>query len=322
MNPSPTAGHSPCPEFRQAVWDDDLAALVTSLTGDWLAEDLADECDWTSISTVDASAVSELAVVSRGPGVVAGLPVAAAVAAGVSPLLVVQPMVSDGVTVAAGQSLATLAGPTRAVLTAERTMLNALGRLSGIATAVRRLVDAVAGHPCRVYDTRKTVPGWRALDKYAVRAGGGWNHRSGLYDAILIKDNHLAAARAAGHDPASVVRRARAFLATTFPASRASRTVVEIELDSAAELPAVLAAGPDVVLLDNMKPPELTRCVAIRDREAPGILLEASGGIRPETVATIAASGVDRVSTGWPTHAAPWLDIALDWKEQAVKRTA
>ena len=98
--------------------------------------------------------------------------------------------------------------------------------------------------------------------------------------------------------------------------------MVEIELDSAAELPAVLAAGPDVVLLDNMQPPELARCVAIRDREAPGIILEASGGIRPETVATIAASGVDRVSTGWPTHAAPWLDIALDWKEQAVQRTA
>jgi nicotinate-nucleotide pyrophosphorylase (carboxylating) len=118
------------------------------------------------------------------------------------------------------------------------------------------------------------------------------------------------------------VRRARAFLATTFPASRASRTVVEIELDSAAELPAVLEAGPDVVLLDNMKPKDLAQCVAIRDRKAPGIILEASGGIRPETVATIAASGVDRVSTGWPTHAAPWLDIALDWKDEAVQLTA
>jgi nicotinate-nucleotide pyrophosphorylase (carboxylating) len=192
-------------------------------------------------------------------------------------------------------------------------ILNLLGRLSGIATATRQLVDAAAGTPCQVYDTRKTVPGWRLLDKYATRAGGGQNHRLGLYDAILIKDNHLAALAAAGVAPADAVRRARSFLDQAFPPERAAAMVVEIEIDGITQLEPVLAAGPDVVLLDNMQPDELAGCVALRNARAPGVILEASGGIRPETVAAIARTGVDRVSTGWPTHNAPWLDIALDW---------
>jgi nicotinate-nucleotide pyrophosphorylase (carboxylating) len=185
--------------------------------------------------------------------------------------------------------------------------------MSGVATATRRLVDAVAGTRCRVYDTRKTVPGWRLLDKYAVRMGGGWNHRMGLYDAILIKDNHLAALATAGISPAAAVKRARSFLAETFPPSRAEAMVVEIEIDAVETLESVLGAGPDIVLLDNMTPPQLAACVATRDAIRPGVVLEASGGIRLDTVVEIAQSGVDRVSTGWPTHNAPWLDIALDW---------
>jgi nicotinate-nucleotide pyrophosphorylase (carboxylating) len=185
--------------------------------------------------------------------------------------------------------------------------------MSGVATATRRLVDAVAGTSCRVYDTRKTVPGWRLLDKYAVRMGGGWNHRMGLYDAILIKDNHLAALAAAGISPAAAVKRARSFLAETFPPSRAETMVVEIEIDTVETLRSVLEAGPDIVLLDNMTPPQLADCVATRDTIRPGVVLEASGGIRLDTVAEIAQTGVDRVSTGWPTHDAPWLDVALDW---------
>jgi nicotinate-nucleotide pyrophosphorylase (carboxylating) len=265
------------------------------------------------VSLIEAAARSELAVVSRRAGVIAGLPAAAIVAAATDRGLAFAPRVADGTTVAAGDTVATLAGPTRSVLAAERTVLNLLGRLSGIATATRRLVDAVAGTPCRVYDTRKTVPGWRLLDKYATRAGGGWNHRLGLYDAILIKDNHLAALAAAGIEPAAAVRRARAFLRQTFPPSRAEAMVVEIEIDSPAQLEPVLAAGPDIVLLDNMPPADLAGCVAVRDRVAPQVVLEASGGIRPETVAAIARAGVDRVSTGWPAHDAPWLDVALDW---------
>lgn len=302
-----------CPEFRQSSWDDHLAAHVAAAAAGWLAEDLGHECDWTSVSLIPADASSELRVVSRTAGVVAGLPAAAAVVAVADPRLEFTPTVADGARVAAGQTIATLAGATRSVLTAERVVLNLLGRMSGVATAVRRLVDAAEGTPCRVYDTRKTVPGWRLLDKYAVRMGGGWNHRTGLYDAILIKDNHLAALRAAGLGPDEAVRRARAFVEKTFPPSRSRSMVVEIEVDSFDQLAAVLAAGPDVVLLDNMHVEELARCVAERNCLAPQVVLEASGGIRPETVPAIAATGVDRVSTGWPTHHAPWLDIALDW---------
>jgi len=147
-----------------------------------------------------------------------------------------------------------------------------------------------------------------------VRMGGGWNHRLGLYDAILIKDNHLAAAAAEGVSPAEAVRTSRTFLSKTFPRARAGAMVVEVEIDAFEQLGPVLDAGPDVVLLDNMGVDELARCVALRNERAPLVVLEASGGIRLETVAAISATGVDRVSTGWPTHDAPWLDVALDWK--------
>ena len=304
----------PCPDFRQVSWDGTLAAHVREAAAGWFAEDLGHECDWTSVSLIGADAASSLEVVARRPGVIAGLPAAAVVAEVADPGLAFVPLVGDGAAVAAGAVVARLSGPTRSVLVAERVVLNLLGRMSGVATATRRLVDAVAGTSCRVYDTRKTLPGWRLLDKYAVRMGGGWNHRIGLYEAILIKDNHLAACRAAGRPPADAVRQARAFLGRTFPPTRAEAMVVEIELDAVADLEAVLEAGPDVVLLDNMDHAELARCVAIRGRLAPQVQLEASGGIRPDTIAAIAATGVDRVSTGWPTHDAPWLDVALDWK--------
>jgi nicotinate-nucleotide pyrophosphorylase (carboxylating) len=300
--------------FHQLLWSDHLAEQVAIRARDWLAEDLGHECDWTSVGLVPAQAASQLPVVARRAGVIAGLPAAAVVAATADPTLRFEPRVADGSGVAGGDTVATLAGPTRSVLAAERVVLNLIGRMSGIATATRRLVDAVAGTACRVYDTRKTVPGWRLLDKYATRAGGGWNHRLGLYDAILIKDNHLAALAEAGLEPADAVRRARAFLAKTFPPSRAEAMVLEIEIDSIRQLERVLEAAPDIVLLDNMQPDELAGCVALRNRLAPKVVLEASGGIRPDTVAEIARSGVDRVSTGWPTHNAPWLDVALDWK--------
>jgi nicotinate-nucleotide pyrophosphorylase (carboxylating) len=236
------------------------------------------------------------------------------VVAGVAdPELVWRPLVADGDAVGSGSQVAMIAGSTRSILAAERVLLNLIGRMSGVASATRRLVDAVAGTRCRVYDTRKTIPGWRLLDKLAVRLGGGWNHRMGLYDAILIKDNHLAALAAAGVDPAAAVRRAREFLVRTFPPSRAEAMVVEIEIDSPDMLEPVLEAGPDVVLLDNMRPDQLAACVGIRDGREAAVVLEASGGIRPDTVAEIARTGVDRVSTGWPTHNAPWLDVALDW---------
>ena len=310
----PIPASAVAPEFEQLAWSDRLADHVRRLAGDWLAEDLGHECDWTSLALVPATARSDLAVVARRSGVVAGLPAAAVVATAIDPTLRFTPLIEDGRGVTTGETVARLEGLTRSVLTAERTVLNLLGRLSGVATATRRLVDAAAGTDCRVYDPRKTVPGWRLLDKYATRAGGGWNHRLGLYDAILIKDNHLAALAGEGIAPAEAVRRARAFVAAAFRPERAAAMVVEIEIDGIAQLETVLAAEPDVVLLDNMQPDELAGCVALRDTKAPRVVLEASGGIRPETVAAIAATGVDRVSTGWPTHDAPWIDLALDWQ--------
>jgi nicotinate-nucleotide pyrophosphorylase (carboxylating) len=300
-------------EFHQSQWDEHLADHVAEAARGWFAEDLGHECDWTSVALVGAGAVAALNVVARRPGVIAGIAAAAIVARVADEQLEWRPLVADGASVDAGTAVATLSGPTRSVLTAERVLLNMIGRMSGVATATRRLVDAVAGTPCRVYDTRKTVPGWRLLDKYAVRLGGGWNHRLGLYDAILIKDNHIAAMAAAAIVPAEAVRRARKFVEETFPPSRAGMMVVEVEVDSLEQLEAVLPEGPDVVLLDNMPPAQLARGVEFRNRIAPGVILEASGGVRPETIRAIAESGVDRVSTGWPTHGAPWLDVALDW---------
>jgi nicotinate-nucleotide pyrophosphorylase (carboxylating) len=300
-------------EFRQSAWDDHLARHVADAARSWFAEDLGHECDWTSVALVPAGATAELDVVARRTGVVAGLEAAAIVARVADEQLEWRSLVADGAVVAAGAVVATLRGPTRSVLTAERVVLNLLGRMSGVATATRQLVDAVAGTHCRIYDTRKTVPGWRLLDKLAVRLGGGWNHRMGLYDAILIKDNHLAAAAESDLGPAAAVLRARQFVAATFPPQRAADVVVEIEVDSLEQLKAALPAGPDVVLLDNMPPDEIARAVGLRNGLAPEVVLEASGGVRPETVRLIAETGVDRVSTGWPTHDAPWLDLALDW---------
>jgi len=312
---APAAASGPAADFRQTEWNDHLAAHVAALAREWLAEDLGHECDWTSVATVDRAAFARLDVVCRRPGTIAGL-VAGAIVAGVADReLEWRPVVADGTAVRAGTVVATLAGPTRSILAAERVLLNMIGRMSGVATATRQLVAAVGDLPCRVYDTRKTVPGWRLLDKLASRLGGGWNHRTGLYDAILIKDNHLAAAAASGLRPADAVRRARAFVQRAFPPERAAATVVEVEVDSLGQLADVLPAGPDIVLLDNMSPSDLARAVDCRNRHAVGVqvVLEASGGIRPETVRTVAESGVDRVSSGWPTHDAPWLDVALDW---------
>jgi nicotinate-nucleotide pyrophosphorylase (carboxylating) len=301
-------------DFQQATWGAHLAAHAAGLVGEWLVEDLGHEADWTSVGLVRPSSVSQLSVVARNAGVVAGLPVGELVCQAVDAELVFRPLVEEGAAVRPGDAVAAIEGPVRDILVAERTLLNAMGRMSGVATAVRQLVDAVNGTGCRIYDTRKTVPGWRRLDKYAVRVGGGWNHRAGLFDAILIKDNHLAQLAAEGLDAGQAVKQARAFIKQTFPPERADAMVVEVEIDLLDVLPAVLAAGADIVLLDNMGPTALRAAVAMRDAASPEVVLEASGGISLETVRDIADTGVDRISTGWPTHDAPWLDLGLDWK--------
>ncbi len=262
-----------------------------------LVEDLGRAGDMTTDAIVPAALEARARIVAREPGRVAGLAVGCAAFDLLAPGFVIDFLAPDGSDVEAGQTLAALAGPARALLSAERTALNFLGHLSGVATATRGVVVAVAGSRARVVCTRKTTPGLRLLEKHAVRLGGGANHRFGLDDAILIKDNHL---RIAG-GVAEAVARAR----------RAAGHLVKIEVEVAglAELEAALAAGVEAILLDNM-PPALLR-EAVR-RVGGRAVTEASGGITPETAAEVAATGVDLLSIGWLTHSAPSLDVALD----------
>jgi nicotinate-nucleotide pyrophosphorylase (carboxylating) len=263
-----------------------------------LAEDLGRAGDITSAATIDAESRSTARIVARRAGSLAGLPVAREVFRRLDAEVSFEPGAADGDALSPGAVIARIAGRSRSLLTAERTALNFLGHLSGIATATRRLVDAVAGTSATIVCTRKTTPGLRALEKYAVRCGGGGNHRFGLDDAVLIKDNHLVAA--GGVAPA--IRRARAAVGHLVK--------VECEVKSLAELDQALGESVDSVLLDNMSPELLKRAV---ERVGGRVLTEASGGITLETVREVALSGVDLISVGWITHSAPCLDVALDF---------
>jgi nicotinate-nucleotide pyrophosphorylase (carboxylating) len=259
-----------------------------------LAEDVG-EGDVTTEATVDADATGSAHLVVKEPGVVCGLDVAEAVFRAVDPELRFERIVDDGTVVAAGTAVAHVAGPGRAILTGERTALNFLARLSGIATLTRRYVDAVEGTGAGILDTRKTTPGLRALEKHAVACGGGRNHRFGLDDGVLVKDNHL---RAAG-SVATAVERLRA--STSLP--------VEVECDTLEQVEEALAAGADAILLDNMTPGRLRDAVALVGGRAR---LEASGGITLENVRTVAETGVDEISVGALTHSARSLDVSLE----------
>ncbi len=262
-----------------------------------LEEDLGRAGDLTSDAILPANLEAEARVVARAAGRVAGLLPALAAFRLLDSGIAVETLAADGEDVAAGTVLAGLRGPARALLSAERTALNLLGRLCGIATATRDLQALVAPHGAHVVCTRKTTPGLRALEKYAVRCGGGRNHRFGLDDAMLIKDNHVALA--GGIAPAlERVRRAVGHLVK-----------IEIEVDSLAQLREALDLGADVVLLDNMPLATLREAVTMAKGKA---VTEASGGINPSTAAAIAATGVDLLSVGWLTHSAPALDVALD----------
>ena len=271
-----------------------------------LAEDLGDAGDVTSLSTIPADRRGRATFVVRTPGVVAGLPVVALVLTQLHAAVAVTLHAADGVNAERGTRLATVEGPLRAILTAERTALNFLQRLSGVATLTRKYVEAIAGLPVALLDTRKTTPGWRLLEKYAVRMGGGTNHRVGLYDGVLIKDNHLAGMP---HPPTAVTDAIAA--ARSHPASR--HLPIEVEVDTLEQLDEALAARPAIVLLDNMTNDQLRAAVARRDAVAPGVSLEASGGVNLSTVRGIAETGVERISVGAITHSAAALDIALDY---------
>lgn len=263
--------------------------------------------DLTCAALIDPAETATINVVVRREGVLSGGPVAELVFDRLDPAVAWQPLLADGSFVAAQTVVARASGPLRSLLIGERTALNFLMHLSGVATQTRKFVEAVAGTKAVILDTRKTLPGWRALEKYAVRCGGGTNHRMGLYDGVLIKDNHLAAwARRSGASTiADAVRQARSV--------SPSGIAIEVEVDTLEQLRDALTAEPDIVLLDNMGPPTLREAVRLRDALAPATRLEASGGITLSNVREIAETGVDRISIGALTHSAPALDIAFDW---------
>lgn len=263
-----------------------------------LAEDLGRAGDVTSIATIPEATPARAIMVARQPGVIAGLPLAVEAFRQLAPDMQIEAHARDGDTVAKGTRLLIIAGPARAVLSAERVALNFVGRLSGIATLTASYVKETAATKLRICCTRKTTPGLRALEKYAVRCGGGFNHRFGLDDAILIKDNHIAVAGSI----AAVLTRARAVAGHLVK--------VEIEVDTLDQLREVLATGlADVVLLDNMDIPTLREAVALA---AGRVVLEVSGGVTVERISEIAKTGVDYASSGALTHSAPNFDVALD----------
>jgi nicotinate-nucleotide pyrophosphorylase (carboxylating) len=307
-------------DFQQIDWSDAVEDDLRHIVRLAVREDLDRQNDWTTVALVDSEIKGGASIVARKAGVIAGLQAVPVVLDEMHAAIQLAQHASDGDFVAANTVVAELDGNARDMLTCERPLLNLLGRLSGIATLTREYVRRVAGTPARIYDTRKTVPGWRRLEKYAVRCGGGHNHRTGLFDAILIKDNHLALCSQKNSSPAEAVRTARQFVAAMDPEYLPPGMLIEIEVDRLEDLDDVFQAGPDVVLLDNMTPDQLRAAVERRNSIAPTIELEASGGVTLETVREIALSGVGRISSGALTHAAPWLDVALDWRPAHLKR--
>jgi nicotinate-nucleotide pyrophosphorylase (carboxylating) len=291
----PVPGLNPELALRLSVAGLDPDA-VRSFVAAALAEDLAGGIDVTTSATVPSGERGCADLVARAPGVVAGLPVAEAVFWLVSADVQSSAIAADGDPVGTGQSLLTVSGPVGPILTAERTALNVLCHLSGVATLTRRWVDAVAGTGARIRDTRKTLPGMRALEKYAVRCGGGVNHRMSLADAALIKDNHVAAAGSVGAAFAAV----RAY---------APGLPLEVECDTLDQVAEALAVGADLILLDNFDVPGLAAAVRLADGRA---LLEASGGLTLANARSVAQTGVDYLAVGALTHSAPALDIGLD----------
>jgi len=276
-----------------------LATQVSSLVRDALQEDGAFN-DVTTIATVLSDRRARAQLLARQSGVVAGVALAIEAFHQLDPKMSIRVDAEDGQRVAPGDSVLHLSGHARGLLSAERVALNFLQRLSGVATLTCRYVDAVRGTRARILDTRKTTPGWRALEKYAVRAGGGVNHRLDLASSVLIKDNHLAAVEG---DIALAVRRARDLVEPG--------ATVEVECDRIEQVRAALEARADIILLDNMSPDLMRECVALVAGRA---ITEASGGVNLETVRAIAETGVDHISVGALTHSAPAMNLALDFE--------
>lgn len=271
--------------------------LIRPLVQATLAEDLGRAGDITSDAIIPADLSSELYIVAREAGVLAGLDLAQLAFQLIDKDLIFEVLLADGTRLEKGSRVARISGSARAILSAERTALNFLCHLSGVATITAKIADSIAQYDCHVTCTRKTTPMLRAVEKYAVRVGGGRNHRFGLDDAILIKDNHIAVAGSL----TTAVERARA--------SIGHLVKIEVEVDTLAQLDEALAIGTDVILLDNMSLEDLAEAVRRIDGRA---ISEASGGVTPETAVEIAKQGVDQIAIGWITHSAPILDLGLD----------
>ncbi len=281
--------------------------LVLAAVRNALEEDLGLSGDITTDATVDPDVRSEALLAARKPGIVSGLALAEAAFRELDPSCSFSIEVDDGDPVAAESTIARIIGSARSILSAERVALNFMGRMSGIATLTWRYVDAVAGTGAKIVDTRKTTPGLRVFEKYAVRCGGGHNHRFGLFDAVLIKDNHIVAAGGV----AAAVEAAKA--------AAGHMTKIEVEVDTLEQLEVVMQEKVDCVLLDNMNPAMLSEAVKI---VAGRCMTEASGGVNLETVRDVAAAGVDLISVGALTHSAPVLDLGLDFVTPPKKTRA
>lgn len=269
----------------------------------WLEEDIGSG-DITTMTTIPLDQESKGILHVKEDGILAGIPVAEQVFRIVDPHLVFRPLAEDGQRIAKGTVLAEVSGSTPSILLGERLALNLMQRLSGIATRTRQYVDALEGLPVRLVDTRKTTPGHRMLEKYAVRVGGGHNHRFGLYDAVMIKDNHIKGSGGIG----KAVAGARSQIPHTMK--------IEVEVEDFVQLREAMEAGADIIMLDNMKPADMKEAVRIIKEKTPHILVEASGNVTLETLKTIAETGVDVISVGRLTYSVQALDISLDLNER------
>lgn len=305
-------------DYSTITWDEATIRSAETLIDLAFEEDLVTGHDWTTESTVGKFETKQTVdFVAREGLCICGCELLKLIAERVNAEVELIVERNDGDWVQPGERIASLNGNVDDILKLERTMLNFLGHLSGISTLTKTYCDRVANTRARIYDTRKTLPGYRRLHKFAVQCGGGFNHRVGLHDGILIKDNHIAflaeremidRVKAAG----LAVQLANKFRDNT---ANCADIVVEVEVDSLEQLTHVLPEKPDIVLLDNMGPSELSKAVSLRNEEQPHVVLEASGGINLETIVPIADSGVDRISVGRLTHSAVNVDIGLDWRE-------
>jgi nicotinate-nucleotide pyrophosphorylase (carboxylating) len=302
------------PVCVDAVMEDDCRQLIRLA----VREDLDRAIDWTTTCLIDHLRQGRCDVVPRQSGICAGLVTVPWIIDEMDADLQAEAFIEDGQPLPVGKPILRLVGNARDLLTCERIILNLLSRLCGVATLTSRFTEQLKGTQARLYDTRKTTPGYRRLEKYAVRCGGGHNHRTGLFDGFLVKDNHLAlggesvAGKQVALSPRVAAERTKQWAGGRTEGMLAP-DIVEIEVDSLEQLTDVLPARPDIVLVDNFTLEQLREAVSLRDRLAPEVELEASGNVKIDTIHEIALTGVERISSGALTHQAVWLDLGLDW---------